>query len=598
MKYIEGIHVIDKPYGMSSQHAVQIVKYWARRKTDNTKIKVGHGGTLDPLATGVLVVAVGRRYTKKIDAVVASEKEYIAEIYLGKTSTTDDAEGEKTIVDDVTVPSHDDVTRVLQKFIGAVTQIPPAYSAIKIDRQEAYKRVRRGEQVAMKPRVVQITQIDILSYTYPHVRVRVLCGKGTYIRSLARDVGDVLGTGAYLASLVRTRVGDFALDAAADIDQFRMRIAVHASELDEARIDGTRVYLKEICARLCACARDDLFMLYHQDTFNTALAPPERNNCTVKTIAQSPLWTQTRFSWRIFRDCPDVVWMPLHNAPLILRKKTTVVVTIHDLAFKKFPETFPMCDVWKLRFLTRLALRRADHIVAVSHATKKDILTYFPHVKDHHVTVIHHGVNHDAWQHKSCDTDTMRVRKKYGVDAHDYIIHVGAIQPRKNIIRLIDAFARIKKTHPHVKLLLVGGRGWLWEDIEKHAQKSVHAHDIIFTGNIPFHHVRILMQQASVSVLPTLYEGFGLPGLEAMAAGVPVVAARNSSLPEILGSAAEYCDAKSSASIAQHVCVVLCDKELQRTMKERGAVQSQKFTWDKSAKKLLSVLRETCRKHV
>lgn len=218
------IFALDKSKGISSQRAVQKVKYWARDLTDNKKIKVGHGGTLDPLATGVLIIAIGRAFTKQIDTYVAAEKEYVASIKFGETSTTDDAEGEKAIVHVETIPVRDAVESVTEEFIGDIKQIPPAYSAIKINGQEAYKRMRRGEEVVMKPRRVHIEVIDILSYDYPVLKIRIVCGKGTYIRSLVRDIGKRLGTGAYMSDLVRTRVGVFTAQKCFPLTAFERTI--------------------------------------------------------------------------------------------------------------------------------------------------------------------------------------------------------------------------------------------------------------------------------------------------------------------------------------------------------------------------------------
>lgn len=166
------------------------------------------------------MIAIGRAFTKKIDEHVAAEKEYIASLKLGETSTTDDAEGDKNVNIVESVPTHDDVLKVVQGFIGEITQIPPAYSAIKINGQEAYKRVRRGEEVVMRPRQVHIDTIEILTYHYPVLNVRVVCGKGTYIRSLARDMGKELNTGGYLSDLQRTRVGNFTIENAFDCETF------------------------------------------------------------------------------------------------------------------------------------------------------------------------------------------------------------------------------------------------------------------------------------------------------------------------------------------------------------------------------------------
>jgi len=588
---IEGIFAVDKPLGISSQRAVQIVKYWARRKTGNKKIKVGHAGTLDPLASGVLVVGVGREQTKKLDKIVSSTKEYTADIMFGEVSTTDDAEGKKTIVNKKIKPTEVEIEKALEKFIGKIEQVPPVYSAIKIDGQEAYKRVRKGEYVEMKKRVVEIKNIEIISYSYPRLKIQVTCGKGTYIRTLARDIGEMLGTGAYLAGLVRSRVGDFALEEARDMKEFSMRIAVHASELDGKRIDGTKVYINEMLKRFGSVASDDDFIIYHRSKFNQSLIPPKNENYHIKTLPDVFLWTQTRFAWDVWREKPDVLWMPLHNMPFCHSKDTKIISTIHDLAFKIFPETFPKNDLRKLNFLTDQVVKRADHIITVSKSTKRDLLHFYPQLDAQKITVTHLGINTNDWQKEIKGDVIKKVLVDNNVGESEYIISVGAIQPRKNLKVLIDAFGEIKKTYPSMKLVLVGGNGWLWQDTHEHAMNSEYADDIIFTGGITFLEVQILMSRASVFAFPSLYEGFGIGGLEACAAGVPVVAARNSSIPEVLGNAAEYFQAQSHDECAQKLIKVLSDSTLCSQMRERGYKRAQKFTWDKCAKKTLQVLR-------
>ncbi len=216
---IPGVFAVNKPYGISSARAVAIVKRWAQYVTGERSVKVGHGGTLDPLATGVLVIAVGRAYTRTIEHYVSAQKEYIVHICLGYTSTTDDAEGEKTRVRGP-VPAYADVARVCEQFVGEITQIPPIFSAIKKEGVPAYKRARAGEAVVMAPRTVRIDAIEIYSYSYPYIVLRVRCGKGTYMRSLARDVGKALGSAAYMSALERTRVGIFTVEQAYDCTAF------------------------------------------------------------------------------------------------------------------------------------------------------------------------------------------------------------------------------------------------------------------------------------------------------------------------------------------------------------------------------------------
>jgi tRNA pseudouridine55 synthase len=174
--------------------------------------KVGHAGTLDPLASGVLVVAISRQSTKKIAEEVKKEKEYIAEITLGMESTTDDEQGEKTLWEVPEVPKVPEVSEALNSFVGNIEQLPPIYSAIKINGKEAYKYARSGKEVEMVKRPAFIKEIELLEYEYPHLKIRVVTGKGVYIRTLAKDIGIKLGTGAYMSDLVRTRVGDFTLE--------------------------------------------------------------------------------------------------------------------------------------------------------------------------------------------------------------------------------------------------------------------------------------------------------------------------------------------------------------------------------------------------
>lgn len=205
---MEGIFAVYKPKGMKSHDVVYLV-----RRATGIK-RVGHGGTLDPLAEGVLVIAVGRENTRLLDQYVKGEKEYVATIFLGATSTTDDEEGDIQIVNENIKPSLSEVEEVIKKFIGNIEQIPPIYSSIKIKGRPAHRRVRKGETVTLDSRTVIINSIIIDHYDYPILQLKISCGSGVYIRSLARDIGKELGTGGYLKGLIRTRVGNFTIDKA------------------------------------------------------------------------------------------------------------------------------------------------------------------------------------------------------------------------------------------------------------------------------------------------------------------------------------------------------------------------------------------------
>ena len=200
----EGIIAVWKPAGMSSHDVINRVRRVSGIRT------VGHAGTLDPLARGVLVIGVGRAATRSLAVEVQKEKEYVTVVRLGVTSSTDDEEGEKTAHNIAVIPSREAVEAAAQKFVGDIMQVPPIYSALKIKGKPAYAYARAGEDVAMAARPVIIKEIEVLSYEYPDIRVRAVTGAGVYIRSLARDIGAALGTGAYMADLERTRVGEYA----------------------------------------------------------------------------------------------------------------------------------------------------------------------------------------------------------------------------------------------------------------------------------------------------------------------------------------------------------------------------------------------------
>ncbi|VTR96493.1 trna pseudouridine synthase b : tRNA pseudouridine synthase B OS=Planctomyces brasiliensis (strain ATCC 49424 / DSM 5305 / JCM 21570 / NBRC 103401 / IFAM 1448) GN=truB PE=3 SV=1: TruB_N: TruB-C_2 [Gemmata massiliana] len=209
---MNGLLVIDKPGGMTSRDAVNRVQRWFPRKT-----KIGHTGTLDPLATGVLVVCIGAA-TRLADYVQAMGKSYSSRFRFGATSTTDDADGEVTETPNAPVPTREQIDAALAAFVGNVEQVPPAVSALKLDGVRAHELVRRGLGPKLNARVVSIYAIRVTGFAWPHLDVEVDCGKGTYIRSIARDLGDVLGCGGLVQTLRRTRVGPFRVEQGMSLD--------------------------------------------------------------------------------------------------------------------------------------------------------------------------------------------------------------------------------------------------------------------------------------------------------------------------------------------------------------------------------------------
>lgn len=210
---------IDKPYRFTSFDVVNKVRWQLCRALGVKKLKVGHAGTLDPLATGVMIVCTGRA-TKRIEEFQATTKEYVATLRLGATTPSFDLEKPIDAYYPTEHITHPMVEDVLKRFVGTIEQIPPSFSACKVGGVRAYDMARKGKEVELKPKTLVIDEIELLDCTLPDITIRVVCSKGTYIRALARDIGEALGSGAHLTALCRTRVGDIKVDDCIVLDDF------------------------------------------------------------------------------------------------------------------------------------------------------------------------------------------------------------------------------------------------------------------------------------------------------------------------------------------------------------------------------------------
>lgn len=211
---------IDKPYAMTSFGALAHIRYLLTKKM-RYKVKVGHAGTLDPLATGVLVLCTGKK-TKEIESLQAHTKEYVATLQLGASTASHDMEHPVDAVFPTSQITREKVEQVLAQFVGDVEQVPPVYSAVCVNGKRAYQLSRKGKDFEIKAKTVRIEKIELLHFDEElmQMSIRVVCGKGTYIRSLARDIGEALESAAYLTSLCRTRVGEVSIDQCVTLEQF------------------------------------------------------------------------------------------------------------------------------------------------------------------------------------------------------------------------------------------------------------------------------------------------------------------------------------------------------------------------------------------
>lgn len=214
------IFCFNKPYTWTSFDLVSKVRGILRHRVRNKRLKVGHAGTLDPLATGVLVICSGKA-TKRIDEIQVGVKEYVATLKLGATTPSFDKETEEDAIFPTDHITKELVEEVLSQFVGTIEQIPPSYSAVKVNGKRAYQMARKGQEVELKPKQLTIDEIELMSCNLPsQITIKVVCSKGTYIRALARDIGQALHSGAYLTDLCRTRIGNFKLADCLEITEF------------------------------------------------------------------------------------------------------------------------------------------------------------------------------------------------------------------------------------------------------------------------------------------------------------------------------------------------------------------------------------------
>lgn len=222
MNFTKGeIIYLNKPYGITSFKALARVRYLISKRLGVKRIKTGHAGTLDPLATGVLILCTGAA-TKKIDQLQYLAKEYVATLQLGATTVSYDMEHEENATFPTDHITEELINNVLKQFVGDIMQVPPEYSACKVNGTRAYDLMRKGKEVELKPKLLRIEEIELINFDAKEMQatIRVVCSKGTYIRALARDIGQALNSGAYLTSLCRTRIGNVELSNCISLEGF------------------------------------------------------------------------------------------------------------------------------------------------------------------------------------------------------------------------------------------------------------------------------------------------------------------------------------------------------------------------------------------
>jgi len=302
------------------------------------------------------------------------------------------------------------------------------------------------------------------------------------------------------------------------------------------------------------------------------------------------LWQNCYLPFKLRARQADLFHGPAVFLPLTKLGFRTVV-TIHDLVAFRFPETVPVKYGLYMRLMIRLAVRSADRVIAASLQTRDDLVERL-RVPAEKIAVIHEGLD-QSFQPVRNPARLAEVRRRDGLRG-PYILFVGNLEPRKNLVRLIEAFGRLKARHtlPH-QLIVAGKRGWLYRSIFEAVERLGLRDDVIFTGYVPAEDLPALYAMADLFAFPSLYEGFGLPVLEAMACGTPVLTARTGSLPEVAGEAAWYVDPLDVEALADGMARILTDPGTRADLVDRGLLQAKRFTWAKTAAATLDIYRRT-----
>ena len=363
-----------------------------------------------------------------------------------------------------------------------------------------------------------------------------------------------------------------------------MRIAVDASRLAVGQRTGTEAYTWEVLQALAHQERQEHWSLYLPAL--PAQLPALGTNWSLRIIKAPRVWTHLRFGPQLLLDAPDVAFIPAHVLPITAPQRS--VVTIHDLGYEYYPEAHPFAQRLYLRWSTRWSARQATHLIAISKATQRDIVRWTG-VAPAKISVVYHGVHprfHPQPAHISRE-----VALRYGLTG-DYILFISTIQPRKNLVRLIDAYAQAARAVPDLPALALGGRsGWLTSQIEARAAEHGISERVRFLGYVHDADLPALLSGATIYVLPSLYEGFGMTVLEAMATGTPVITSQVASLPEVAGDAALLIDPHNTNALAEALSELWHTPALREQLQERGRVWAATWTWQRCAQQTLAVLK-------
>lgn len=374
-----------------------------------------------------------------------------------------------------------------------------------------------------------------------------------------------------------------------------MIIGIDGNEANVEKKVGISEYAFELLKQFSNTkTKDTKFIIYLKEKPRGDM-PKESSFWQYRIVKPKKLWTQIGLPIDLFIHYPrpDVFFTPTHYSPRFSPVKTAV--SIMDLSYIHFPELFKKSDLYQLQNWSKYSILKAAKVFTISNFSKDDIIKEYK-LPAEKVIVTHLGLKMKI-DIAAPKVDENEVLQKLDLK-QPFILFVGTLQPRKNLQRLIQAFSKIKKSNDYsaLQLAIVGKKGWLFEDILDEPQKAGVSSFVKFLEFVQDKELEVLYKNAEFFILPSLYEGFGLPILEAMSFGCPVITSKVSSLPEAAGDAALYVDPENTDDIAQKMETLLKDESLRNELREKGYKQVKKFSWEKTAKETLLVLEKIAQK--
>jgi len=363
-------------------------------------------------------------------------------------------------------------------------------------------------------------------------------------------------------------------------------VGIDASRSNVKQLTGTEYYSLEIIKEITKIDQFN-FRLYSKTPIEY-IDYKKSANVTNKVMRFPRLWSQIRLSFELFRNPPDVTFFPAHTIPFYHGRKT--VVTLHDVGFRHFPELYTPLERIYHNYSMGFSVKHATRIITISEATKKDLIKIYK-ADPKKITIIYHGFDKIKYRPLNSTDKTPDYIKKLG----KYIYFIGRLEAKKNIVNLIKAYGDFRKnSNVKLKLVLAGRPGYLYQDIVAEIDKCdpTIRKDIIELGYVDDEKVTMLMRMATIFVFPSKFEGFGMPLVEAMASGVPIVASNTTSIPEIVDNCALLSDPDDFRSIAKNIKTIAENSSVAKDCSEKGLNRAKLFDWEQCARKTMNVVKE------